>query len=127
MNHILKAYAKHWINEHLPMLHSANVEIFHKCYGRLNGKRSVEDALLMKSSDVVDEMGDDQLNHAMVQIENTMIDYSRQKDRLGERGIHFQEADGQWMFYSCDGDGDGLYYHSIYQAIYEANKFYPLD
>lgn len=127
LNHILKEYAKQWLNEQLPSLPDANVEIFHMMYGRDNGNRSVADALEMSTSGIIDEMLDDQLNHAMKQVENSKIDLSFKRDELSDRGIFFQEADGQWMFYSSEGDGDGLYYTSIYKAIYEANKFYPLS
>lgn len=127
MNHLLKTYAKNWLNEHLSLLPEANVEIFHKMYGRRDGRRSLEDALSISTSQVIEEMPDEKLDWAMQQVERTIEDLSKRKDQLCERGIFFQEADGQWMFYSCDGDGDGLYYSSMYKAIYEANKFYPLS
>ncbi|PPD55536.1 MAG: hypothetical protein CTY12_00740 [Methylotenera sp.] len=127
MNHLLKTYAQAWLKKHLVLLPEANVEIFHKMYGRDNGKRSLEDALAMSTDQVIEEMPEEKLDWAMQQVERTIEDYSRKRDRLGERGIFVQEAGGQWMFYSEEGDGDGLYYSSIFKAIYEANKFYPLS
>lgn len=127
MNNILREYAKQWLNEHLSLLPTPNVEIFHKMYGRLDGERSVEDAVDMFTSSIIDEMSDEKLDWAMVQVDNSIKDFLIKKDQLSDRGIFFQEADGQWMFYSAEGDGDKLYYTSLFKAIYEANKFYPLS
>lgn len=127
MNHLLKTYAKNWLNEHLSLLPEANVEFFHKMYGRRDGKRSLEDALSISTSQVIEEMSDEKLDWAMQQVERTIEDLSKRKDQLGERGIFFQDAGDQWFFHSDKEDGDGLYYSSLYKAIYEANKFYSLD
>lgn len=126
MNHLLKTYAKNWLNEHLSLLPEANVEIFHKMYGRDNGKRSLEDTLAMPTTQVIEEMTDEQLDWSMCQVERTITDLSLRQDQMGERGIFFQESGNEWFFHSDKDDGDGLYYPSLYKAIYEANKFYPL-
>lgn len=90
MNHLLKTYAKNWLNEHLSLLPTANVEIFHKMYGRQNGKRSLEDTLAMPTTQVIEEMTDEQLDWSMCQVERTITDLSLRQDQMGERGIFFK-------------------------------------
>lgn len=90
MNHLLKTYAKNWLNEHLSLLPTANVEIFHKMYGRQNGKRSLEDTLAMPTTQVIEEMTDEQLDWSMCQVERTITDLSLRQDQMGERVSFFK-------------------------------------
>ena len=72
MNNELQAFARQQIKDGLAQLGPANHRVFALMYGRKNGKRSVEDAVAMPYSDIIDEMEPEKLDWAMQQVANSL-------------------------------------------------------
>lgn len=72
MNNELQAFARQQIKDGLAQLGPENHRVFALMYGRKSGKRSVEDAVAMPYSDIVDEMEPEKLDWAMQQVANSL-------------------------------------------------------
>ena len=69
MNSKLEIYARAALLESLSTLPEPHHRIFKLMYGRLGGKRSIEDAKAMGIDEVVAEMEPDKLNWALDQVD----------------------------------------------------------
>ena len=72
MNDRLQEFARVTILEGLAQLPANSHRMFRLMYGRQDGKRSVEDALVLPIEDVLNEMSYDKLDRAMVQVEASL-------------------------------------------------------
>lgn len=72
MNQQLQDFARSTLKAGLARLPPENLRVFALMYGRKNGKRSVEDAVAMSPSDVVDEIPAEKLDWAMQQVERSL-------------------------------------------------------
>ena len=72
MNQQLQKFARQYIKDGLEKLSPEQLRVFALMYGRKNGARSVDDAVAMPLSDIVDEMRPEQLDNAMEQVRRTV-------------------------------------------------------
>lgn len=72
MNQTLQNFARQYIKDGLEKLSPEQLRVFALMYGRKNGARSVDDAVAMPLSDIVDEMPPKQLDNAMEQVRRTV-------------------------------------------------------
>jgi hypothetical protein len=72
MNKHLLEFSRNWLITNLNLLPPHCNKTFKLMYGRLNGKRSVEDAILMPIEDVIMEIPEEKLDWAMQQVENSI-------------------------------------------------------
>jgi hypothetical protein len=72
MNKSIRLFAETRILELLPLCTDKQRELFALMYGRKNGKRPIEESVLMPMSDIVSEIPDDKISWALTQIENTL-------------------------------------------------------
>lgn len=72
MNQTLQNFARQYLKDGLEKLSPEQLRMFALMYGRRDGKRSVEDAVAMPLSDIVDEMKPGQLDNAMEQVRRTL-------------------------------------------------------
>ncbi len=84
MNHILQKFARQYLKDNLNKLPGDWQKKFKLMYARNNGKRSVEDSLLIDINEVVDKIPEDKLDWAMIQIENSL-------KKFWEKGISLHE------------------------------------
>lgn len=72
MNQQLQDFARQTIIDGLDGLPDENRRIFKLMYGRLGGKRTMDDAIAMSIPDVVKEIPESKLDWAMQQVERTV-------------------------------------------------------
>lgn len=72
MNKTILDFARTQILHGLNKLPEKNTEFFKLMYGRNKGRRSVEDAKLMRIEDVLLEIPEEKLDWALTQVENTL-------------------------------------------------------
>ncbi len=72
MNEQLRDFARMTLKDGLAKLEPKHHVIFKRMYARNNGERSIEDALAMDINDVVDEIPDEKLDHAMQQVQRSL-------------------------------------------------------
>lgn len=63
---------KDYIRECVPMLTDAQRKTFRLMYGRLNGKRSVEEALALPMNTIINEIPASAVEHCISQIEKSL-------------------------------------------------------
>ena len=71
MNQQLQDYARDYLKGSVSIMPEYNQRVFKLMYGRNDGKRSVDDAVAMDVSAVVDEIPADRLDWAMQQVQRT--------------------------------------------------------
>lgn len=72
MNEQLQAFARETLKTGLAQLSPENHRVFALMYGRKGGKRTVEDAVAIPFSDIVDEIEPQKLDWAMQQVQRTI-------------------------------------------------------
>lgn len=72
MNPELQNFAREYLKTTLVTLPEKNQRMFKSMYGRLDGKRSLEEAHEMPIEAIVDEIPDNELDWAMTQTSNTL-------------------------------------------------------
>jgi len=72
MNARLENFARKCITEDLAKLPENWQRTFKLMYGRKNGKRSVEDAIMLSIDEVVKEVRTEELDWALTQVDNSL-------------------------------------------------------
>lgn len=80
MNDALQQYARQTLKDGLDKLPVEWHRTFKLMYAMDNGRRTVEQAVVMEINEVVDKMDADKLDWAMTQVENSIRKFNQQNN-----------------------------------------------
>ena len=125
MNKILEEVARDWLKKHLAILEEKNHYIFKLMYA--NGKMELD------ISTIVDRMSSDKLDHAMVQVQNTIDTIEKQSKNSNEMKGNTQIKDPKVCDFCIDFHKimrimDGKHTYKMYELVEEMddNEWYWL-